>query len=147
MNWKFLKDFKEFAMRGNVLDMAVGVIIGGAFGKIVSSLVADVIMPLVGLLVGGINFSQLKWTIKPAVMDGDAVVSPEVSLNYGNFIQVTFDFLIIAVSVFLMVKAINTLSKKKKEEAAKPVPPPPSDEVKLLAEIRDLLKKEKDGAR
>ena len=80
-------------------------------------------------------------------MDGDAVVSPEVSLNYGNFIQVTFDFLIIAVSVFLMVKAINTLSKEKKEEAAKPVPPPPSDEVKLLAEIRDLLKKEKDGAR
>ncbi|MBU3856110.1 MULTISPECIES: large-conductance mechanosensitive channel protein MscL [Bacteroides] len=144
---KILQEFKTFAMRGNVIDMAVGVIIGGAFGKIVSSLVADVIMPLVGLLVGGINFSQLKWTIKPAVMDGDAVVSPEVSLNYGNFIQVTFDFLIIAVSVFLMVKAINTLSKKKKEEAAKPVPPPPSDEVKLLAEIRDLLKKEKDGAR
>lgn len=144
---KILQEFKTFAMRGNVIDMAVGVIIGGAFGKIVSSLVADVIMPLVGLLVGGINFSQLKWTIKPAVMDGDAVVSPEVSLNYGNFIQVTFDFLIIAVSVFLMVKAINTLSKKKKEEAAKPVPPPPSDEVKLLAEIRDLLKKEKDSAR
>lgn len=144
---KILQEFKTFAMRGNVIDMAVGVIIGGAFGKIVSSLVADVIMPLVGLLVGGINFSQLKWTIKPAVMDGDAVVSPEVSLNYGNFIQVTFDFLIIAVSVFLMVKAINTLSKKKKEEVAKPVPPPPSDEVKLLAEIRDLLKKEKDGAR
>ena len=144
---KILQEFKTFAMRGNVIDMAVGVIIGGAFGKIVSSLVADVIMPLVGLLVGGINFSQLKWTIKPAVMDGDVVVSPEVSLNYGNFIQVTFDFLIIAVSVFLMVKAINTLSKKKKEEAAKPVPPPPSDEVKLLAEIRDLLKKEKDGAR
>ncbi len=144
---KILQEFKTFAMRGNVIDMAVGVIIGGAFGKIVSSLVADVIMPLVGLLVGGINFSQLKWTIKPAVMDGDAVVAPEVSLNYGNFIQVTFDFLIIAVSVFLMVKAINTLSKKKKEEAAKPVPPPPSDEVKLLAEIRDLLKKEKDGAR
>lgn len=144
---KILQEFKTFAMRGNVIDMAVGVIIGGAFGKIVSSLVADVIMPLVGLLVGGINFSQLKWTIKPAVMDGDAVVSPEVSLNYGNFIQVTFDFLIIAISVFLMVKAINTLSKKKKEEAAKPVPPPPSDEVKLLAEIRDLLKKEKDGAR
>ena len=159
---KILQEFKTFAMRGNVIDMAVGVIIGGAFGKIVSSLVADVIMPLVGLLVGGINFSQLKWTIKPAVMDGDAVVSQEngnsydqkvkshlnkVSLNYGNFIQVTFDFLIIAVSVFLMVKAINTLSKKKKEEAAKPVPPPPSDEVKLLAEIRDLLKKEKDGAR
>ena len=144
---KILQEFKTFAMRGNVIDMAVGVIIGGAFGKIVSSLVADVIMPLVGLLVGGINFSQLKWTIKPAVMDGDAVVSPEVSLNYGNFIQVTFDFLIIAVSVFLMVKAINTLSKEKKEEAAKPVPPPPSDEVKLLAEIRDLLKKEKDGAR
>lgn len=142
---KILQEFKKFAMRGNVIDMAVGVIIGGAFGKIVSSLVADVIMPLVGLLVGGINFSQLKWVIRPAVTDGDKVVSPEASLNYGNFIQVTFDFLIIAASVFLMVKAINTLSRKKKEEAAKAVPPAPSAEEKLLAEIRDLLKEKKVG--
>ena len=114
-----MQEFKKFAMRGNVIDMAVGVIIGGAFGKIVSSLVADVIMPLVGLLVGGINFSQLKWVIRPAVTDGDKVVSPEASLNYGNFIQVTFDFLIIAASVFLMVKAINTLSRKKKPQRKK----------------------------
>lgn len=140
-----MQEFKKFAMRGNVIDMAVGVIIGGAFGKIVSSLVADVIMPLVGLLVGGINFSQLKWVIRPAVTDGDKVVSPEASLNYGNFIQVTFDFLIIAASVFLMVKAINTLSRKKKEEAAKAVPPASSAEEKLLAEIRDLLKEKKVG--
>lgn len=142
---KILQEFKKFAMRGNVIDMAVGVIIGGAFGKIVSSLVADVIMPLVGLLVGGINFTQLKWVIRPAVMDGDKVVVPEASLNYGNFIQVTFDFLVIAVAVFLMVKGINTLSRKKKEEAAKAVPPAPSDEVKLLTEIRNLLKEQKKG--
>ncbi|HJC92697.1 MAG TPA: large-conductance mechanosensitive channel protein MscL [Candidatus Phocaeicola excrementigallinarum] len=141
---KILQEFKKFAMRGNVIDMAVGVIIGGAFGKIVSSLVADVVMPLVGLLVGGINFTQLKWVIKPAVMDGDKVVTPEASLNYGNFIQVTFDFLVIAVAVFLMVKGINTLSRKKKEEAAKVTPPAPSAEVQLLTEIRDLLKEKKD---
>lgn len=134
-----LQEFKKFAMRGNVIDMAVGVIIGGAFGKIVSSLVADVIMPLVGLLVGGINFSQLKWVIKPEVADGGEVIASEVSLNYGNFIQVTFDFLIIAVSVFLMVKAVNVLSRKKKEETAA-APPAPSAEEKLLTEIRDLLR-------
>ena len=141
---KILQEFKKFAMRGNVIDMAVGVIIGGAFGKIVSSLVADVVMPLVGLLVGGINFTQLKWVIKPAVMDGDKVVTPEAALNYGNFIQVTFDFLVIAVAVFLMVKGINTLSRKKKEEAANVTPPAPSAEVQLLTEIRDLLKEKKD---
>ena len=141
---KILQEFKKFAMRGNVIDMAVGVIIGGAFGKIVSSLVADVVMPLVGLLVGGINFTQLKWVIKPAVMDGDKVVTPEASLNYGNFIQVTFDFLVIAVAVFLMVKGINPLSRKKKEEAATVTPPAPSAEVQLLTEIRDLLKEKKD---
>lgn len=141
---KILQEFKKFAMRGNVIDMAVGVIIGGAFGKIVSSLVADVIMPLVGLLVGGINFTQLKWIIKPAVMEGDKVITSEASLNYGNFIQVTFDFLIIAMSVFLMVKAINTLNRKKKEEAPKATPPAPSAEEKLLTEIRDLLKEKKN---
>ncbi len=137
---EILQEFKKFAMRGNVIDMAVGVIIGGAFGKIVSSLVADVIMPLVGLLVGGINFSQLRWVIKPEVTDSEGVVTSEVSLNYGNFIQVTFDFMIIAVSVFLMVKAVNALSRKKKEDKNMATPPAPSAEEKLLTEIRDLLK-------
>lgn len=97
---KTFDEFKKFAMRGNVIDMAVGVIIGGAFGKIVSSLVGDVIMPAIGLLVGGVNFSDLKWVIKQAVVKDGEVVTPEVALNYGNFIQVTFDFLIIALAVF-----------------------------------------------
>lgn len=139
-----LQEFKQFAMRGNVVDMAVGVIIGGAFGKIVSSVVGDLIMPAVGCLVGGMNFTDLKLTLKNAVMDGDTVVTPAVTLNYGNFIQVTIDFLIIAFSIFLLIKAINTLSRKKKEEpAAPPAPPAPSKEEVLLTEIRDLLKEKK----
>lgn len=101
---KILQEFKQFAMRGNVVDMAVGIIIGGAFGKIVSSIVADLIMPAVGLLVGGVNFTDLKITLKHAVMEGDKVISPAVSINYGNFIQVTLDFIIIAFAVFLLVK-------------------------------------------
>lgn len=136
-----LQEFKTFAMRGNVVDMAVGIIIGGAFGKIVSSVVADIIMPAVGLLVGGVNFSDLKVVLKEAVMDGTTVVTPEVSLNYGNFIQVIFDFLIIAFSVFLLVKGINALSKKKEEAPAEPAAPPA--DVQLLTEIRDLLKEKK----
>ena len=103
-------------------------------------MVADVVMPLVGLLVGGINFTQLKWVIKPAVMDGDKVVTPEASLNYGNFIQVTLDFLIIALAVFLLVKGVNALNRRKKETAKTP-PAPPAD-IQLLTEIRDLLKKQ-----
>ncbi len=143
---KILQEFKQFAMRGNVVDMAVGVIIGGAFGKIVTSIVGDVIMPAIGLLVGGVNFTDLKLTLKAAVMEGDQVVSPDVSINYGNFIQVTFDFLIIAFAVFLLVKGINTLSRKKKEEqpATPPTPPAPPADIQLLTEIRDLLKKEQN---
>ena len=133
-----LQEFKKFAMRGNVIDMAVGIIIGGAFGKIVSSIVGDIIMPAVGLLVGGVNFTDLKIVLKHAVMEGDKVITPAVTLNYGNFIQTTFDFLIIAFAVFLLVKAVNSLSKKKEEAPAAP-PAPPAD-VQLLTEIRDLLK-------
>ena len=132
---KIIQEFKAFAMRGNVVDMAVGVIIGGAFGKIVSSLVADIIMPL----IGGVNFKDLKWTFhSPSI--GEGIPAQEVTVNYGNFIQVTFDFLIIAFSIFLFVKLISRFSRKKaEEEAAKPAPAVPED-VKLLQEIRDLLK-------
>ena len=137
---KILDEFKAFAMRGNVIDMAVGVIIGGAFGKIVSSVVADVIMPPIGLLVGGVNFTDLKWEMKEAVLnDAGEVVAPAVTMNYGNFLQVTFDFLIVAIAVFAFVKLINSLNKKKKEEALA-APPAPSKEEVLLTEIRDLLK-------
>lgn len=133
-----LQEFKTFAMRGNVIDMAVGIIIGGAFGKIVSSIVGDIIMPAVGLLVGGVNFTDLKIVMKHAVIEGDKVISPAVTINYGNFIQVTFDFIIIAFAVFLLVKGVNSLSKKK-EEAPAAAPPIPAD-IQLLSEIRDLLK-------
>ena len=120
---KILQEFKQFAMRGNVIDMAVGIIIGGAFGKIVSSVVGDIIMPAIGLLIGGVNFTDLKIVLKQAVMDGDKVVSPAVSINYGNFLQVTFDFIIIAFSIFMLVKGINALNKKKEEAPAAPAPP------------------------
>ncbi|MEQ1440121.1 large-conductance mechanosensitive channel protein MscL [Fontimonas sp. SYSU GA230001] len=129
-----LQEFRAFAMRGNVIDLAVGVIIGGAFGKIVSSLVADVVMPLVGLLVGGVNFSHLAITLKDAAGD-----HPAVLLSYGKFIQASVDFVIIAFAIFIAIKAINQL--KKKEEAAPAPAPAPSAEEKLLTEIRDLLKK------
>lgn len=135
---KFLDEFKAFAMRGNVLDMAVGIIIGGAFGKIVSSVVSDIVMPPIGLLVGGVNFTDLKVNLKEAVMNGADVVSPAVTLNYGNFLQVTFDFIIVAFAIFLMIKAINRL--KKKEEEAPAAPAAPAEDVRLLGEIRDLLK-------
>lgn len=129
----FIKEFREFAMRGNVVDMAVGVIIGGAFGKIVSSLVGDVAMPVLGILTGGVDFKDLKITLAEAVGE-----TPAVTLNYGAFIQNVFDFIIIAFAIFMMVKALNKLKKERpKEEAA----PEPSAEEKLLAEIRDLLKK------
>lgn len=122
----FLKEFKAFAMRGNVMDMAVGVIIGGAFGKIVSSLVDDIFMPIIGVLTGGIDFSKV------SIMVGDAEV------KYGMFIQNIIDFLIIAICIFTMIKAMNSLSKKKEEEPTAPAEP--SNEEKLLGEIRDLLK-------
>lgn len=138
-----LKDFKEFAMRGNVIDLAVGVIIGGAFGKIVASLVADVIMPPIGLLVGGVNFTDLKWTMKAAeIVDG--VEKAAVTMNYGSFLQVTFDFIIVAFAIFLFIKGITKLNKKKEEAPAAPAAPPaPSKEEILLGEIRDLLRDKK----
>ncbi|HBB51827.1 MULTISPECIES: large-conductance mechanosensitive channel protein MscL [Barnesiella] len=144
MKSSFLADFKKFAMRGNVIDMAVGVIIGGAFGKIVSSVVADIIMPPLGLLIGGVNFTDLKWVMKgPEVVDG--VEQAAVTLNYGNFLQATFDFLIIAFSIFLFIRLLTKLTEKKKEEQTAPAPAPaPSEEVKLLSEIRDLLKKNEE---
>ncbi len=129
----FIKEFKEFAMRGNVLDMAVGVVIGGAFGKIVSSLVGDVIMPVAGVLTGGVNFTDLKFTLKGAAGDAAAV-----TINYGAFIQTIVDFTIIAFCIFCVIKAINTLKSAPKEEPAAPAAP--SEEAALLAEIRDLLK-------
>lgn len=136
----FLQDFRAFAMKGNVVDMAVGVIIGGAFGKIVSSVVADVIMPVLGLLIGGVNFTDLKWVMKPAEMvDGKEIAA--VTLNYGNFLQVTFDFLIIAFSIFMFIKLITRLTSKKEEAPTAPAAPPaPTKEEQLLTEIRDLLK-------
>lgn len=133
---KFLDEFKEFAVRGNMIDMAVGVIIGGAFGKIVSSLVDDVIMPPIGWLIGGVNFTDLKVTL-PAIDTGIEKLAP-ATINYGNFLQTLLDFLIIAFCVFMIVKGINKLSRKKEEEPA--APPAPSAEEKLLTEIRDLLK-------
>jgi large conductance mechanosensitive channel len=136
-----VKEFKEFAVKGNVLDMAVGVVIGGAFGKIVSSLVGDVIMPLVSILTGGVNFTHWKLVLKQAVMDGSTVVKPEISVNYGSFIQVVIDFVLIALSIFCVIKGINAFRKKKEAEPATAPPPSPSEEVLLLREIRDALKK------
>ena len=140
----FIQDFKAFALKGNVVDMAVGVIIGGAFGKIVTSIVNNIIMPPIGLAVGGVDFSDLKLTLKEAVMNGEEVVSEAVTWNYGAFIQDVVDFLIIAFCVFLLVKGITALTRKKEEEPAAPAPEPePTAEEKLLTEIRDLLKEQK----
>ena len=141
---KFLQEFKEFAMKGNVMDMAVGVIIGGAFGKIVSSLVNDLLMPLVGALIGNVDFTTLSATLRQAVMDGETVVKPAVVLHYGNFIQVTVDFLIVAFCIFAVIKGINVMKKKEEPAPAEPeAPAPKPDDVVLLEEIRDLLKKQK----
>lgn len=126
-------------MRGNVMDMAVGVIIGGAFGKIITSVVSDIIMPPIGLLVGGVNFTDLKWEMKPA-QEIDGVMQEAVTLNYGNFLQTAFDFIIIAISIFIFIRLISKLSRKKEEAPA--APPAPSKEEVLLTEIRDLLKEQ-----
>lgn len=138
---KFLEEFKAFAMRGNVLDMAVGVVIGSAFGKITTSLVNDIIMPFVSMLTGGIDFSGWKWVLKEAVLDeAGAEISAAVSVNFGNLIAVVLDFIIIAFVIFCMIKAINKLHRKEAAPAEDPAPPEPSAEEKLLTEIRDLLK-------
>lgn len=137
-----VKEFKAFAMRGNVVDMAVGIIIGGAFGKIISSVVADVIMPPIGLLMGGVSFTDLKFILKEPVLDAaGAVTTAAVSINYGNFIQVTVDFLIIAFAIFMMIKVMNRM--KRKEEVAPAAAPVPTKEEVLLSEIRDILKEKK----
>lgn len=135
---KWLKEFKTFAMRGNVLDMAIGIIIGGAFGKIVSSVVADVIMPPIGLLIGGVNFTEWKINLHQAVIESGKVVKPAVTLNIGNFIQTVFDFIIIAFAIFLLIKAVNRFNNQK--ESVPATPPEPSKEETLLTEIRDILK-------
>lgn len=143
----FLKDFKAFAMKGNVIDLAVGVIIGGAFQKIVTSLVNDIVMPLIGTLMGGVDFKTAKYVLKEAVMENGEIIKPEVVMMYGNFIQQIIDFLIIALSVFVAIRVITKLTeRRKKEEVAAPAPAPapqPSNEEKLLTEIRDLLKEKK----
>lgn len=136
---KFLTDFKEFAMRGNVVDMAVGVVIGGAFGKIVSSLVGDVIMPAVGVLTGGANFANLKWVIQQASVDAAGTEIPEVAIGYGAFIQSVLDFLIIAFCIFVVIRAMMKLKKKEEVVAEEEAPAAPTTE-QLLSEIRDILK-------
>lgn len=138
---KFFAEFKEFAMRGNVMDMAVGVIIGTAFGKITTSLVNDVFMPLIGLLIGGVDLGQLNIVLKPEVLDeAGQVVTEAVTLGIGTFLSTVIDFVLVAFVIFLMVKAMNKLAslKKKEEEAPEEDPKPTSEE--LLTEIRDLLK-------
>ena len=139
---KFIAEFKEFAMKGNVVDMAIGVVIGGAFGKITTSLVNDVIMPLISRVTGGVDFSAWKWVLKAAEVDETgAETAAEIAVNYGSFIAVVLDFLIIALVLFMVVKAINklrTIGKKPEEPAEEEKPAPTSEE--LLTEIRDLLK-------
>ncbi len=135
----FVKEFRTFAMKGNVVDMAVGIIIGGAFGKIVASFVNDILMPPLGVLLGGTDFKVLKVVLREDVLnEAGEVVTKGASIMYGNFIQTTIDFLIIAFAIFMMVKAMNSL--KKKEEAKPVAPPAPSKEEVLLSEIRDILK-------
>lgn len=131
---KMLDEFKAFAIKGNMIDMAVGIVIGGAFGKIVSSIVNDILMPPLGLLLGGVNFTDLKVVMKAATE-----TAPAVTWNYGSFVQALIDFLIIAFAIFMLIKGINAM--KKKEEAAPAPPPAPTKEETLLTEIRDLLKK------
>ena len=151
---KFFEEFKKFAMRGNVIDMAVGVVIGGAFGKITTSIVNDIIMPVIGVLTGGLNFGDWKIVLKEAVTSlneaGETVVeAAEVAITFGNTIAVILDFIIIAFAVFCMVRFLNNLHSKKEEPAPEPEPepeptPPAPTTEELLAEIRDLLKAQKE---
>lgn len=139
---KMIKEFKEFASKGNVVDLAVGIIIGGAFGKIVSSLVSDILMPPIGWLVGGLNFSDLKIEMKAPMIDtAGNVITKVVTVNYGAFIQTAIDFIIIAFAVFMVVKLVNSMKRKEDEKPAEP--PKPSNQELLLMEIRDLLKNKK----
>jgi len=136
---KLLQEFKKFAMRGNVVDMAVGVILGGAFGKIVSSIVTDVVMPPMGVLLSGVDFSKLKIVLKQATTDPSGkVITPEAAISYGNLINAVVSFLIISACIFVVIKLMNSIQQK--EEAKPAAPPPPTKDQELLAEIRDLLK-------
>ncbi len=146
---KFFQEFKEFAIKGNVMDMAIGVVIGGAFGKIVTSLVSDLIMPLIGAATGGLNFTDWKWILKPEVAEqvneaGEVIQEavPALSVNYGNFLQVIFDFIIIAFSIFLVIRGINKMKAKMEKPAEPEAPAAPAGptQEELLTEIRDLLK-------
>ena len=139
---KFMHEFKEFAMRGNVLDMAVGVILDGAFGKITTSLVNDVFMPLIGTLIGGVDLGKLNIVLKDAVMNGEEVVAPAVTLGIGTFLTTVIDFILVAFVIFLMIKTINRFHKKKEEDPKPEEPKGPTTE-ELLTEIRDLLKEQK----
>ena len=141
---KFIQEFKEFAVKGNAIDMAVGVIIGGAFGKIVTSIVNDIIMPPIGWLIGGVKFTDLK-VVLPSQKIIEGIQTESATINYGNFIQTIFDFVIVAFCVFLLVKGISQLKRKKTEAPVEEAPAPaePSAEEKLLTEIRDLLKEKK----
>ena len=136
---KFFSEFKEFAMRGNVVDMAVGVIIGAAFGKIVTSLVNDIIMPVIGVITGGVNFSDYKWVIQKGVTQGTEIITPEVAVTWGAFVQTIIDFIIIAFCIFVAIKFINKL---KRAPEPKPEAPAGPTQEELLTEIRDLLRKE-----
>lgn len=134
-----ISEFKEFAMRGNVIDLAVGVVIGAAFGKIVTALVEKVIMPPIGLLIGKVDFSDLKWTLAEATTDAAGAEVPAVVIGYGEFINTVIQFIIVAFAIFMLIKVLNRLARKKAEEPAAPVEP--SEDVLLLREIRDSLKK------
>lgn len=138
-----LTEFKEFAVKGNVIDMAVGVVIGAAFGKIISSLVDDLIMPLVGVATGGMNFTDYKYVIQEAVRNGEEIIKPEVTLNWGSWIQTIVDFLIVAFCIFIAIKAINKMKRQKEEAPAAPAGP--TKEEELLTEIRDLLKNQAEN--
>lgn len=142
---KYIREFKEFAVKGNVIDLAIAVIIGGAFGKIISSLVADIVMPPIGLLMGGVNFSDWHIVLKKAILDaGGAIIKPAVNLNIGLFLQNILDFVIVALAIFIMIKLISRLKRQLKplpDKPAEEAPPPPTKDQELLMEIRDLLKK------
>lgn len=136
---KFIQEFKDFALKGNVMDMAVGIIIGGAFGKIITSLVNDIIMPPIGLITGS-SFSDSKLVLRPAEVDAAGeTIKEAIELNWGNFVQTTVDFFIIAICIFLIIKGMNTF--RKKEEAAPAAPAPTPEDIQLLREIRDELKR------
>ena len=137
----FLQEFKAFAMRGNVIDLAVGVVIGGAFGSITNSLVNDILMPALSMLTGGLDFSAWQWVLKEAVMENGEVITPAVAIHYGAFLSTILNFILLAFAVFCMIKAINRLHRKKEEPAPAPETPPAPSTQELLTEIRDLLKR------